>query len=242
VGPRTARGGCQVAPGRASACGAGSVWLSFAGARGAATGRRGRDGCLLQALSPERCTLQGCRSLLCPSGLQLPTVSSGTHSSVVTSNHELEELLSLETENLTSGGSAKVTDRGEGERASLQHCSVPLKKPIREIHEQCEIQGQTSVNFRRSSIKEQRISWHVERGIFLEKGVTGKSPCRIHNPRLSKETRAHSKAAGQILQGLEQPHAIQITGVLRVCLPGDPTHRAKQGPLRKATLSTGSGT
>lgn len=61
-----------------------------------------------------------------------------------------------------------------------------------------------------------------------------KLSCRIHNP--FRITRAHSKAAGQSLQGLEQPNASQITGVLCICLPGDPSHRAKQSPSDKFPL------
>ena len=84
------------------------------------------------------------------------------------------------------GGFAKVTDCGKGEAASLQHCSVSFEKLIREIYEQCEIHGQTSVNFRRRSIKEQEDFLACGERYFLEKGVTGKPPCRIPNPRLSK--------------------------------------------------------
>lgn len=55
------------------------------------------------------------------------------------------------------GGFAKVTDCGKGEEgASLQHCSVSFKKLVREIYEQCEIHGQTSISFRQSSVKEQK--------------------------------------------------------------------------------------
>lgn len=62
----------------------------------------------------------------------------------------------------------------------------------------------------------------------------GKIPCRIYNP--FKITRACSKAAGQTLQGLEQPNASQITGASCICLPGDPSHRAKQSPRGKSPL------
>lgn len=61
-----------------------------------------------------------------------------------------------------------------------------------------------------------------------------KLPCRIYNP--FRITRACSKAAGQTLQGLEQPNASQITGVLCICLPADPSHRAKQSPPGKSPL------
>lgn len=53
-------------------------------------------------------------------------------------------------------GFAKVTECGKGEGTSLQHCGVSFKKLIREIYEQCKIHGQTSVNFRQSSVKEQK--------------------------------------------------------------------------------------
>lgn len=62
----------------------------------------------------------------------------------------------------------------------------------------------------------------------------GKLPCRIYNP--FRITRACSKAAGQTLPGLEQANASQITRVLCICLPGDPSHRAKQSPPGKSSL------
>lgn len=62
----------------------------------------------------------------------------------------------------------------------------------------------------------------------------GKLLCRIYNP--FRITRACSKAAGQTLQGLEQANASQITRVLCICLPGDPSHRAKQSSPGKSSL------
>lgn len=140
-------------------------------------GEEGVDGLLLQALPPERAASSGeqpwclpgaasrgialqappkpgCGVLVCLWELQLCTGDFGTQSSVLMRNHELKELLSLETENLISWRGLQRSWTVVRGREHL--CRVSFRNLVREIYEQWEIHGQTSVNFGQSSIKEQK--------------------------------------------------------------------------------------
>lgn len=94
-------------------------------------------------------------------------------------NQELRELLSHKVQKpfWGEGGRAAKVVRGEGV------CSIAV--PVRNQT------GKSTDRVQRASgralQKSRRISWHVQRGIFLERGTAGTSPCRIPNPCLSKQ-------------------------------------------------------
>lgn len=98
----------------------------------------------------------------CASELQLCMINFGTQSFVFIENHELTKQFSLEIKNLISWGVflQRLRIMARCSAAPLQHCSVLFKKSMRKIYEHPEISGQTSVNFRQSSIRAKGLLWH----------------------------------------------------------------------------------